>query len=306
VLIDDTHRRWFIGSVIALVLATAVYVAYSWRSIHGPRGGSALGLTYGIVGFSFMLFAGLLGFRKKFPIWRVGRAQSWMRGHLWLGFLSFPLILFHGGFHFGGPLTRVLMWLFIFVFVSGILGAALQHFMPRVSTAQLPMETIYEQIDRVRGQLAEEAVRLVEEACSALEGEVSHASELQRATSASAGKMGGVTVASGLQADEAVSAQLRNFLNDEMLPYLNRAGASGMSLSIATQARAMLQQLRILLPQNLHSSVDDLENICEEKRQLDKQTQLHKLLHGWLLVHIPLSYALLLLGAVHAVMALKF
>jgi hypothetical protein len=68
----------------------------------------------------------------------------------------------------------------------------------------------------------------------------------------------------------------------------------------------MLQQLRILLPQNLHSSVDDLENICEEKRQLDKQTQLHKLLHGWLLVHIPLSYALLLLGAVHAVMALKF
>jgi hypothetical protein len=229
-----------------------------------------------------------------------------MRGHLWLGFLSFPLILFHGGFHFGGPLTRVLMWLFIFVFVSGILGAVLQHFMPRVYTAQLPMETIYEQIDRVRGQLMEEAVRLVEEACSALEGEVSHASELQRATSAGAGKIGGLTVASGLQADEAVSAQLRNFLNGEMLPYLSRAGASGMSLSIAAQARTMFKQFRILLPQNLHSSVDDLENICEEKLQLDKQARLHKLLHGWLLVHIPLSYALLLLGAVHAVMALKF
>ena len=305
-LIDHTHRRWFIGSTITLVLATAVYVAYSVRSIHGPRGGSALGLMFGIVGFTFMLFAGLLGLRKKFPIWRVGRAQSWMRGHLWLGFLSFPLILFHGGFHFGGPLTRVLMWLFVFVFVSGILGAVLQHFMPRVYTAQLPMETIYEQIDRVRGQLAEEAVRLVEEACSALEGEVSHASELQRATSAGAGKIGGLTVASGLQADEAVSAQLRNFLNGEMLPYLNRAGADGTSLSVAAQARTMFQQLRILLPQNLHSSVDDLENICEEKRQLDKQTRLHKLLHGWLLVHIPLSYALLLLGAVHAVMALKF
>lgn len=305
-LIDHTHRRWFICSMITLVLATAVYVAYSVRSIRGPRGSSALGLTYGIVGFSFMLFAGLLGLRKKFPIWRVGRAQSWMRGHLWLGFLSFPLILFHGGFHFGGPLTRVLMWLFVFVFVSGILGAVLQHFMPRVYTAQLPMETIYEQIDRVRGQLIEEAVRLVEEACSALEGEVSHASELQRATSAGAGKIGGLTVASGLQADEEVSTQLRNFLNGEMLPYLSRAGASGMSLSVATQARTMFQQLRILLPQNLHSSVDDLENICEEKRQLDRQTRLHKLLHGWLLLHIPLSYALLLLGAVHGVMALKF
>jgi hypothetical protein len=77
-------------------------------------------------------------------------------------------------------------------------------------------------------------------------------------------------------------------------------------LSNSAQARTMFQQLRVLLPQNLHSSVDDLENICEEKRQLDRQRRLHKILHGWLLVHIPLSYALLLLGAVHAVMALKF
>jgi len=265
-----------------------------------------LGLTYGIAGFSFMVFAGLLGLRKKFPIWRVGRAQSWMRGHLWLGFLSFPMILFHGGFHFGGPLTRVMMWLFVFVFASGILGAALQHFIPRIHTPQLPMETIYEQIGRVRGQLAEEAVRLVEEACSALEGEVSHASELQRAASASAGTMGGLTVASGLQADEEVSTQLKHFLSAEMRPYLEGSGARGTSLSSSAQARTMFQQLRVLLPQNLHSSVDDLENICEEKRQLDQQSRLHRILHGWLLVHIPLSYALLLLGAVHAVMALKF
>jgi hypothetical protein len=305
-LIDHTHRRWFIGSVIGLVVANAVYVFYSVHSGRAPGGGSTLGLTYGIVGFSFMLFAGLLGLRKKFPIWRVGRAQSWMRGHLWLGFLSFPLILFHGGFHFGGPLTRTMMWLFVFVFASGILGAALQHFIPRIHTTQLPMETVYEQIDRVRGQLAGEAARLVEEACSALEGEVSHASELQRAASASAGTMGGLTVASGLQADEQVSTQLKHFLNAELQPYLERAGAGKMSLSNAGQARTMFQQLRVLLPQNLHSSVDDLENICEEKRQLDRQSRLHKALHGWLLVHIPLSYALLLLGAVHAVMALKF
>jgi hypothetical protein len=305
-LIDHTHRNWFIGSVISLVAATVVYVGYGVHSGKAPGGGSALGLTYGIAGLSFMVFAGLLGLRKKFPIWRVGRAQSWMRGHLWLGFLSFPMILFHGGFHFGGPLTRVMMWLFVFVFASGILGAALQHFIPRIHTAQLPMETIYEQIGRVREQLAEEAVRLVEEACSALEGEVSHASELQRAASASAGTMGGLTVASGLQADEEVSTQLKHFLSAEMQPYLEGSGARRTSLSNSAQARTMFQQLRVLLPQSLHSSVDDLENICEEKRQLDRQSRLHRILHGWLLVHIPLSYGLLLLGAVHAVMALKF
>jgi hypothetical protein len=306
VLIDRTHRKWFIGSIAGLAVATAVFIPYTLRSPQGPRGGSAMGLTYGIAGFLFMLFAGLLGARKKVPVWRVGRAQSWMRGHLWLGFLSFPLILLHGGFHFGGPLTRTLMWLFFFVWVSGILGAALQHFLPRFQTAQLPMETIYEQIDRVRGQLAEEAGQLVEETCSALEGEVSHASERQRAMSASAGTQGGLTVASGLQANQQVSTQLRQFLDDEMRPYLERAGARALSLGNGAQTQTMFQQFRVLLPPELHSNLDDLENICEEKRQLDKQSRLHKILHGWLLLHIPLSYALLLLGAVHAVVALKF
>jgi hypothetical protein len=79
-----------------------------------------------------------------------------------------------------------------------------------------------------------------------------------------------------------------------------------MRLGQTAQAQKLFQQFRVLLPPELHSNLDDLENICEEKRQLDKQSRLHKILHGWLLVHIPLSYALLLLGAVHAVVALKF
>ena len=144
------------------------------------------------------------------------------------------------------------MWLFIFVFVSGILGAALQHFMPRIHTAQLPMETIYEQIDRVRGQLAEEAARLVEEACSALEGEVSHASELQRADVRQRGHHGRTD--GGFRLCRQTSGEhttYANFLNGEMLPYLERAGAQRMSLSVAGAGRTMFQQLRVLLPPEL-------------------------------------------------------
>ncbi len=305
-LIDHTHRNWFVGTAVGLAIATAVYVPYTLRSPQGARGGSALGLTYGSVSFAFMVFAGLLGLRKKFPVWRVGRAQTWMRAHLWLGFVSLPLILLHGGFHFGGSLTRVLMWLFIFVFVSGLLGAALQHFMPRLQTAQLPLETIYEQIDRVRSQLAEEASQLVEESCAALEGEVSGASAQQRAMAASAGANWDVTVASGLQADEQASSELRRFLRAEVQPYLGKTGARGKRLGNPSLAPAMFRQLRVLFPPALHASIDNLENICDEKRQLDKQNRLHKLLHGWLLVHIPLSYALLVLGAWHAVVAVRF
>lgn len=89
-LIDRTHRKWLVGSMAILVVAGATYVPYSLRSPQGPRGGSVPGIVYGSVGFAFMLFAGLLGLRKKFPVWRVGRAQTWMRGHLWLGFIVFP------------------------------------------------------------------------------------------------------------------------------------------------------------------------------------------------------------------------
>lgn len=304
--IDETHRKWFIGSLAGLIVAAVIYVPYSRSAAEGANGGTVAGLTYGSIASAFMLFAGLLGARKKVPIWRVGRAQAWMRGHLWLGFLSFPLILFHSGFRFGTGLTKGLMWLFVVVFVSGIVGAILQHFMPRLETQRVPLETIYEQIGRVRSQLVAEAQTLVDEASTALAGNVSQATEQQRAASASAGTMGGVTVASGLQVDENASAELQEFFRREMEPYIAEGGSRGLALADRNHSHGIFQQLKLLMPPNLHSSIDDLENICEEKRELDLQTQYHRILHAWLLVHIPASYALLLLGAVHAVMALRY
>jgi hypothetical protein len=52
--------------------------------------------------------------------------------------------------------------------------------------------------------------------------------------------------------------------------------------------------------------VSDLENICEEERQLIRQRRLHAWLHGWLLTHIPLSFALLVLAIIHIVTALRY
>lgn len=289
-----------------LVAATIAYVLYVRGAPMGATGGSVMGLVYGSVGSAFMLFAGLLGARKKVPTWRLGRATSWMRGHLWLGGLSFPLILFHGGFHFGGTLTRTLMWLFIVVYASGLFGAVLQHFMPRFTTERLPMETIYEQIGRVREKLLAESTALVEEAEGALTGNLTMASADQLAAAASAGTMGGLTIASGLQVNEEARSELAQFYANEMRPFLSRYGGEKLALAEANRSRGMFQQLRIMMPANLHSVIDDLENIAEEKRQLDRQSLYHRILHGWLLVHIPASYALLVLGAVHAVIALRY
>ncbi|MFQ5696518.1 MAG: hypothetical protein ACE5HB_11055, partial [Terriglobia bacterium] len=270
-LIDRTHRKWMVVVLAVLVLATLVYVPYQRASPAGPSGGSALGLTYGIAGSALMLFAGLLGARKKVPVWRIGRAQTWMRGHLWLGALSFLLILFHGGFAFGGLLTTVLMWLFIFVLASGVAGAALQHFLPRLMTAQVPMETIYDEVDSVRVQLREEADQLVAAICGPLSAE---SSEPQ------SGSGSGGAAAATVEVEEEARARLREFYLRDVRPFLERPEREEPPLGDPKQARRFFQQLDTLLPAALPETVADLENICEEERQLNRQARLHEWLHG--------------------------
>ena len=312
--IDRTQRGWAIASVVILVLFTVVYVAYAVNAPSGPRGGSAVGLSFGVIGFGFMIFAALLGARKRVPTWRIGRAQAWMRGHLWLGLLSLPVILFHGGFHFGGTLTSVLMWLLIITVVSGVFGAALQHYVPRVMTTDVKLETIYDEIGNVRKLLREEADRGVEAICGPLGIAKSAKEDAQRAGGFSALRTmgtasGGAAVAAAAEnvvLTEEESAPLRKFYLSEMRPFLEQPKLRGARLGDADKANGAFSGLRTLMPQAAQAAVQDLEDICDEARQLVRQERLHRLLHGWLLVHIPISLALILLGAVHAVMALRY
>jgi hypothetical protein len=323
---DKSHRGWAVASLGMLAISAAVYVFYAFRSPQGARGSSTIGLAFGIIGFAFMLFAALLGARKRVPTWRVGRAQAWMRGHLWLGFLALPMILFHGGFHFGGTLTRVLMWLLITTVFSGVLGAALQHYIPRIMTADVPLETIYDEIGRVRSLLGEEADRAFESLCGSLglgklsSGEVQRAGgftalrtiaasavPLRTSAAVSAGASAAVAAAPEIiLLSEEESAPLRHFYLNEMRPFLEWSKQRRHRLADTDKARAVFSGLRTLLPAAAHVTLADLEDICGEARQLARQERLHHWLHGWLLLHIPLSLALILLGAVHAVMALRY
>jgi hypothetical protein len=312
--IDASQRHWAIASAMILLLSAIAYKLYVHNSALGARGGSPFGLAFGVLGFAFMLFAALLGARKRVPVWRLGRAQAWMRGHLWLGLLSLPIILFHGGFHFGGTLTRVLMWLLIITVVSGLFGAALQHYIPRVMTADVPFETIYDEIGNVRNLLLEEADRSMEALCGSLGFRKSSQEEIQRAGGFTAMRpmaaaTGGAAVAAApeiLLLTEEESAPLRRFYLNEMRPFLQRPSERRLLLSDANKAQLGFSGLRTLLPARAHATVDDLQDICEEARQLQKQQRLHHWLHLWLLVHIPISLALIVLGAMHAVMSLKY
>jgi hypothetical protein len=312
---DQTQRGWALISLAIFVAALAVYVYSAADAAQGPRGGSVVGLFFGIVGFGFMIFAALLGARKRVPVWRLGRAKAWMRGHLWLGFLALPLILFHGGFHFGGTLTRVLMWLLIITVGSGVFGAVLQHYLPKLMTTDVPLETIYDEIGNVRKLLLAEADRTVESVCGPLGFSKTVSEEERRAGGFTAMRPSAVAASSGgavAAAEEIVvltdedSAPLRRFYTNELRPFLARPHERRLVLVNTDKAQLAFSGVRTLLPVAAHGALDDLQDICDEARQLRKQERLHRWMHGWLLVHIPLSLALILLGAIHAVMALRF
>ena len=289
--IDRTHRPWLIASCWILGVSIAIFVPYAIYS--KPDGGSAIGLLFGIAGFGCMLFAAALGIRKRYPIWRIGRTQHWMRGHLWLGTLALPLIFLHAGFHFGGLLTTILMVLLILVTVSGLIGAYLQHTLPTRIMREVGFETIYDQIDHVRRGLLKEA----EERLNTIAEEM--------APGRGAGATVVLTYIGAIPEINTEIAELNSVFEKEIRPYLaNEAKRS--PLRLRDYSAQLFERLRSMLPERAHTTTTSLEEICEEKRQLDKQVVLHRTLHAWLLCHIPLSLALILLGFVHAIGALRY
>jgi hypothetical protein len=326
-ILDRGQRGWALGSLGFLAAALALYLSEVWISPAAPRGSSAVGLLFGVVGFAFMLYAAALGARKHVPTWRLGRAKSWMRGHLWLGLLALPVLFFHGGFHFGGPLTRVLMWLLIVTVASGVFGALLQNSIPKKMTSEVPLETIYDEIGHVRTLLREEADRKMEALCggmgfaktnegraeqraggfTALRPIAASAAPLRTSAAVSAGASAAVAPAAEIVLlTEAESGPLRTFYVGEMRVFLTRPKKRGQRLANEARASSAFANLRTVAPMAAHGTLADLEDICHEARQLLRQERLHHWLHGWLLLHIPLSLALIVLGAVHAVMALRW
>ena len=107
-LLDRSHRNWALFSLVSLTVATIGWIVSLGTSTAGPSGGSFPGLVFGIIGTAMMLFAGLLSGRRTLRHLPLGSARFWLKGHLWLGTLCIPFILFHASFSWGGLLEQAL------------------------------------------------------------------------------------------------------------------------------------------------------------------------------------------------------
>jgi hypothetical protein len=274
-LIDATHKRWITGTAVTAVLATGVYWWIDRGIPGGLTGGSTVGLWYGAAGALLMVYAGLLAAHRKLLRWAlVPSRQWWLRGHIWLGLLSTVFLLCHSNFRWGGPLERILWVVFALVLLTGVAGLALQQFLPRLLTTRLSAEAPYEQIPHLCRVLRRKSDSLAAEIVA--------------------------------RVDEGGRAEFTVFYQ-KVADFLGERYRANLALAHPVQAEVAFETLHAspgLTP--VRDKVDELKRYCEERRQLGEQERLHHWLHAWLLLHVPLAIALLVLGVAHAVMSLYF
>ncbi len=310
--------------LVATAVAAVGYITYGFSSgsWSQPGGASPPGFAYGVSGGAIILFEMLLWPRKS--LWRgfrLGRTKLWMTAHIWLGLLTIPLLLLHGGFHFsfgGSTLAAVLMWLLVLVVGSGVLGLVLQNIVPKLILDQVPAETIHAQIGHILEQYRAEARRLVEVTCgdpASSEGERTMPADANptltsRVGSGSVrqvGRVQGKVVQSSTQAGWVPGSEaLKSFHRDQVDPYLGARSGTRMLLGSRAQSRAMFHALETRLPEAAREVAQRLADLCDQRRQFDLQARLHFWLHAWLGVHVALSVALTLLMIIHAVLALEY
>jgi hypothetical protein len=289
-LIDRSHRRWGVVTLLLFSIATALYVAYARSWPGGPSGRTWPGMLFGVAGTLLMLFAGLLTVRKKTVRWRLGSLSLWLRGHLWLGTLSVPLVIYHAAFRWGGTLETLLWITLSLVIASGMIGIVLQNVLPRAMKMQLPEEIVPDQFAAVCRRLVAIADETVTEQCT------------------------GTAMAAAIQqtGEDLTSPQtsprdrLAGFYIHSVREFLGTEQANDSPFANAQQAQLAFERLRDSLPADFHAVVDELETACDDRRRIAQQARLHGLLHGWLKVHVPVSIALAAFTVIHIVTALYY
>ena len=314
--IDRSHIPWAFMALLATAVMALFYLATfhpGWLPIpfempqwmrEAPRdrhtiGGTALGLIYGSLALLAFLFASALGIRKKKRLWRIGRVELWLKAHIWFSVLTIPLVAFHSGFQAGGPHTSGLLLLYAAVMGSGFFGLALQQFMPRMMKESLPQEVVYEQIPHIRRQL----IAAAEEMQKILMLAVEAGREL--VPLAAPAMPGDAKTEPAAGPDPSVPV-LGEFLVEECLPYLRLRRGTRHRLGDHRMSDDIFRLLKLNVTENYLGQLAAMQGWCDDRRMMDLQLKLQHWLHGWLLIHVPASFALIVWTVWHAFIEIQF
>jgi len=255
-------RRIF---VVLLIAISASYYYCAQREF--PHGGSTYGLAYGIAGTALILLLAFYGIRKRWYRSTFGTLEQWMQSHIYLGVLVLVILLFHTGGRFNDKVAVATLILVAIVVASGVIGAVLYVTVPRLLTeveSNLTVEEISDQLNQLARAMARNA----------------------------SGK----------------SAAFQR-IHDELVKQTMPGGLAGWRLLLSRLARRKQQDsadwahLLGLVPRE---EQDDLRQMLVLSRQRKElllrlifQQRYKNVLEAWLYIHIPFTFALLAMAAIH-------
>jgi len=106
--------------------------------------------------------------------------------------------------------------------------------------------------------------------------------------------------------DPASEAVLVEFIERQILPYLRAGRGDRMRLNNPRFSDDTFRFVKLRVAEGYRDRVEEIQAWCDERRMLDLQVRLHHWLHGWLFVHVPFSFLLVMLTIWHAVVTLFY
>ncbi|MCZ6676338.1 MAG: hypothetical protein O7E52_03705 [Candidatus Poribacteria bacterium] len=261
-------RRNIAIIVLAAILGGLVYTIYSLSLRHTS-------FISGWTLFLIMLALALYNARKKLPFMPWANSSTWLQFHIYAGFFTFVLFLFHVKFRVpNGTLEATLAFLYLGVFGSGIVGLLISRSIPRRLTTR-GEEIIFERIPVFQRRLREALEQLVSRALK-----------------------------------ETRSLPIAELYAKRLLPFFAGPRHFWWHLVQSNRPRyALLNELeafnRYMTPEEQEIAAQ-IAALITTKDDLDYHYVHQAVLKYWLFIHIPLTYSLLLFSLLHGVMVYAF
>lgn len=295
------HHRRHRWAKISFALCLGSIVAYGWHQPpSAPNGGTWLGYTLGTIGALLIVWLAWLGVRKRRYASNLGSVKGWTSAHVYLGLSLIVVATLHCGFQFGANIHTAAYVLMLLVIGSGLWGI--------VAYSQLP-----QRVTRLRDggtreawiaelfDLNEQSIRLAD----------ALGPDVHRRVVASAEK---IRIGGGLFAQLARRR-------------VKPAGQEGtLEALLGSRLQAAKQKAAVFDPNNSRQSTvafmagqmvatdRDAETVKRIQQVLDlvarrnalaqrinDDIRLHTQMQLWLLVHVPLTFALIAALIAHVV-----
>lgn len=227
--------------------------------------------------FLFFLVVSLALFngRKKLPFLPLLTVATWMQYHIYAGVFSILVYLAHAGFQLPhGSLELGLCVLFVLIALSGVVGLIISRVIP-VGLTTRGEAVLFERIPTLRMNLQREVEDLVVE-CSR----------------------------------EHQTTTISDFYTDRLDQFFR--GPRNVIYHLAGWTRPLRELEREIAAMDRYLNDGEREvagqilECARLKDDLDYQWARQMLLKGWLFVHIPLTFSLLILVALHVFVVYGF